>query len=99
MIRLATAHSKLRLSKKVETSDIDIAVNLVHMSIFGAPMIEDEEEDLEEKNKKADNAASPAKDSRKKNAKMDVDETVSKKRVKFGKDGEDDDFKAGQQND
>ena len=96
MIRLATAHSKLRLSKKVETSDIDIAVNLVHLSIFGVPMIEDEDEDLEGADKKKkNNAPSPAKDTRRKNAKMDVDETVSKKRVKFGREVEDDgDFKA-----
>lgn len=38
MIRLATAHSKLRLSKQVETHDIDIAVNLIHLSIFGREM-------------------------------------------------------------
>jgi DNA replication licensing factor MCM3 len=34
MIRLATAHAKLRFSKEVETSDIDIAVNLLNTSIF-----------------------------------------------------------------
>jgi len=55
VIRLATAHSKLRMSKVIETTDIDIAVNLVHLSIFGedleeapqedAPM-EDDEQDL-----------------------------------------------------
>jgi len=38
MIRLATAHSKLRLSKAVTTSDIDVAVNLIHLSIFGEAM-------------------------------------------------------------
>lgn len=86
MIRLATAHSKLRLSKKVETSDIDIAVNLVHLSIFGVPMIEDEDDDLEGQDK-SKKAASPAKDKNRRNAKMD-DETISKKRVKFGKDND-----------
>jgi len=55
VIRLATAHSKLRMSKVIETTDIDVAVNLVHLSIFGedleeapqedAPM-EDDEQDL-----------------------------------------------------
>lgn len=34
MIRLATSHAKLRLSKTVETSDIDIAVNLLNETIF-----------------------------------------------------------------
>jgi len=77
MIRLATAHSKLRLSKKVETTDIDVAVNLVHLSIFGVPMIEDEDDnnDLE----KDASVPAPAKESRRKNAKMDVDETQTKK--------------------
>ena len=45
MIRLATAHSKLRLSKVVATSDIDVAVNLIHLSIFGEEMAEDGEGD------------------------------------------------------
>lgn len=45
MIRLATAHSKLRLSKLVATSDIDIAVNLIHLSIFGEEMAEDGDDD------------------------------------------------------
>lgn len=48
MIRLATAHSKLRLSKVVETKDIDIAVNLIHLSIFGQSTDEDEEEENED---------------------------------------------------
>ena len=34
LIRLATAHSKLRLSKVVEPSDIDIAAILLQESIF-----------------------------------------------------------------
>jgi DNA replication licensing factor MCM3 len=34
IIRLATAHAKLRLSKQVEIQDIDIAAELVNMSIF-----------------------------------------------------------------
>jgi len=54
MIRLATAHSKLRLSKVVETKDIDIAVNLIHLSIFGQSTDEDEEdenEDMEDETK------------------------------------------------
>jgi DNA replication licensing factor MCM3 len=45
MIRVATAHAKLRLSKSVATTDIDIAVNLVHLSIFGEAMADDAVED------------------------------------------------------
>lgn len=44
IIRLATAHAKLRMSKIVETKDIDIAVDLIHLSIFGQSLTEDEEE-------------------------------------------------------
>ena len=58
MIRLATAHSKLRLSKAVATSDIDVAVNLIHLSIFGEEMAEDEEGDESMKEEGA--AAVPA---------------------------------------
>lgn len=45
MIRLATAHSKLRLSKVVATTDIDVAVNLIHLSIFGEEMADDADDD------------------------------------------------------
>lgn len=31
------------MSKIVTPSDIDVAVNLIHLSIFGTEMIEDEE--------------------------------------------------------
>lgn len=53
MIRLATAHSKLRLSKTVEGSDIDIACQLLNNSIFQENVStkdepEVDEEDLEE---------------------------------------------------
>jgi len=34
MIRLATSHAKLRLSKQVEPCDIDISVSLLNESIF-----------------------------------------------------------------
>jgi DNA replication licensing factor MCM3 len=48
MLRLATAHSKLRVSKNVTTKDIDIAMNLVHLSIFGCALNDNEDdEDVE----------------------------------------------------
>lgn len=34
MIRLATAHAKLRFSKNVDTSDVDIAVGMLKETIF-----------------------------------------------------------------
>ena len=48
MIRLATAHAKLRMSRVIQTSDIDIAVRMIHLSIFGTEL-DDENDD-----KKAD---------------------------------------------
>lgn len=48
MIRLATAHSKLRLSRVVATGDIDIAVNLIHLSIFGEVADGDDDEAMED---------------------------------------------------
>lgn len=50
ILRLATAHAKLRISKTVTTTDIDIAVDLVHMSIFGKSF-DDGEEKSKKKNK------------------------------------------------
>ena len=45
MIRLATAHAKLRLSSHVEITDIDLALKLLRMTIFR----EEEEDEVEEK--------------------------------------------------
>ena len=61
MIRLASAHAKLRLSKVVESSDIDIACELLNNSIFQEninqvkeePMSESDEEDKKEKKAKS----------------------------------------------
>ena len=53
MIRLATAHARLRLSKTVETKDIDIAVNLLCLSIFGENIDDEDQEMKDEAPKKA----------------------------------------------
>lgn len=50
IIRLATAHAKLRMSKTIDTSDIDVAINLVHLSIFGSELTDEEEEPDKKKN-------------------------------------------------
>jgi hypothetical protein len=71
MIRLATAHAKLRLDKQVRTSDIDIAVKLIHLSIFGENM--DDEEEQAPKQEKS--PAAPAA--------IGVKKSNPKKRVKF----------------
>ena len=44
MIRLATAHAKLRLSSHVEISDIDLALKLLNMTIFREEDPEESEE-------------------------------------------------------
>ena len=79
LIRLATAHSKLRNGKVVKTDDLNVAVNLIHLSIFGEVMNNEDEEE-EEDDKKDLNKA--------KNQKMEIDQKISKKRVKFGGDQE-----------
>lgn len=50
MIRLATAHAKLRFSKNVDISDVDIAMNLMRQAIFQEhlnkkPEVQDDEDD------------------------------------------------------
>jgi DNA replication licensing factor MCM3 len=55
IIRLATAHAKLKLAKTVTTADIDVAVKLICLSIFGEDFGDEEEEmqvDEEKKNTK-----------------------------------------------
>jgi len=47
LIRLATAHAKLRLSKQVEASDIDVSVSLLNNSIFQENVSPIKEEDDE----------------------------------------------------
>jgi DNA replication licensing factor MCM3 len=56
MIRLATAHAKLRIAKTVTTPDLDIACKLIYMSLFQ----EDMDADEEEQPKKSTAAAQPA---------------------------------------
>ena len=48
MIRLATAHAKLRFSKEVETTDIDIAVKLLNSTIFQETAVKEEVEEDDE---------------------------------------------------
>lgn len=45
MIRLATAHAKMRMSKKIGMIDLDVACQLVHRSLFGKNLFHDEDED------------------------------------------------------
>lgn len=44
MIRLATAHAKLRVAKTVTTADLDIACKLIYLSLFQQDMDAEEEE-------------------------------------------------------
>lgn len=79
VIRLATAHSKIRLSKAVTTNDIDIALSMVHLSIFGEPLDKQDEEEEE------DDAQDLAMDTGSK-VTPKVRMEVEKKKVKFNKD-------------
>ena len=47
LIRLATAHAKLRLANHVECSDLELASKLLHMTIFNEPIVEEQEDDEE----------------------------------------------------
>jgi len=62
MIRLATAHSKLRLSKHVSPEDVDIALELMNFCIFGDEIHAEEEEEEEEVVKKVQRKASKGKE-------------------------------------
>lgn len=48
MIRLATAHAKLRLSKQVVPSDVEIALELLNESIFQETRQNTKEVEVEE---------------------------------------------------
>jgi len=48
LIRLSSAHAKLRLSKLVETIDIDVAAQILHNSIFQEDLKSIKEEDNED---------------------------------------------------
>lgn len=81
LIRLATAHAKLRMEKSVRTDDLDIAFNLVYLSIFGTSMTDDQEASQKPASSKAKNsqAADKAPTSQ-----------ASKKKVSFNKDADSD---------
>ena len=53
LIRLATAHAKLRLATHVESSDMDLAGKLLNMTIFREPIEEEEEEAAEDQEMEA----------------------------------------------
>ena len=57
MIRLSTAHAKLRFSKEVETLDIDVAVKMLNYSIFQENVSAIKEEDDEDEDVYDDPAA------------------------------------------
>ena len=48
MIRLATAHAKLRLANTVDIGDIELAYNLLKMTIFTQKSSEEEEDNAVE---------------------------------------------------
>lgn len=54
IIRLATAHAKMRFSKEVMDTDIDIAIQLLNHCIFGEE-IEDEDAEGNKENKNSKN--------------------------------------------
>lgn len=47
LIRLATAHSKLRFSKRVETTDVDVAISMLKETIFNEQIDRKEAENVE----------------------------------------------------
>ena len=57
LIRLSTAHAKLRLATHVETSDMDVAWRLLDMTIFNEPPIEEIKEEADEEMEGEDEAA------------------------------------------
>ena len=94
MIRIATAHSKIRLSKAVTTKDIDIAMNLLHLSIFGCHLDEEEQDDdMVDDNTPLQDRKNLDKNGHSK-SRMEIDQgndSRAKKNVKFDQE---DDFKA-----
>ncbi|KAF6156122.1 hypothetical protein GIB67_024092 [Kingdonia uniflora] len=56
MIRLSTAHAKLKLSKKVSKSDVDAALNVLNFAIYHKELTEMEEREDRERQRRADPA-------------------------------------------
>ena len=81
LIRLATAHAKLRLSKEIEQIDCETAVEMMTYSLFG----EDEVEKMKERNMEPgmqQNAKSSVKKDSKKNSVSKKDTTQDKENAR-----------------
>ena len=81
------------MSKSVATSDIDVAVNLVHLSIFGKAFNDDEGEEDDNVDMNVDEGAQATKKSDKSKMEIDHDKGAvvtnnRSKRVKFGEDND-----------
>lgn len=91
MIRLATAHSKLRASKTVEMTDVDIAYGMLKASIFNEQMdkkpehVKADEEMEDESEEVIPTARSRARNKRERPAELSqppVDEDTKNKKMK-----------------
>lgn len=80
MIRLATAHAKLRMSRHVSPDDIDIALTLMNFCIFG------EEMDIDDSDENEGDEAPKKKQPKTKESKARKSEPAEAKRVKMNPD-------------
>ena len=100
LIRIATAHAKLKLNKSVSTNDIDVAVSMIHLSIFGTEM--DDGDDDDQAMEDEENIKSATQKNQKVVTRRDKGEAVDentqpngqnkrKRRVQFDEEEDDDD--------